>query len=129
MSRPAFATRANLDLLEEYYQRWQADRASVDPQWQAFFEGFELGGCTDGQESGLQTRVVRMIRAHRDLGHRMAHLDPLSDPPPPFEQLELPFFQLGDADLDKTFDASAFLGLQQATLRQIRSACRETYCR
>ncbi|HEY6841590.1 MAG TPA: hypothetical protein VI114_10250, partial [Chthoniobacterales bacterium] len=33
----------NADLLDEYYQRWKQDPASVDSSWSAFFEGFELG--------------------------------------------------------------------------------------
>ena len=47
---PTFATRANLDLLEDYYRRWRADPASVDERWQAFFERFELGGCALGRQ-------------------------------------------------------------------------------
>jgi len=41
---PSFATRANLDLLDDYYRRWRDNPASVDDRWQAFFEGFELAG-------------------------------------------------------------------------------------
>jgi 2-oxoglutarate dehydrogenase E1 component len=126
MSQPTFATRANLDLIDENYLRWQRDPMSVDAGWRSFFEGFDLGIA--GGESTAQTRVVRLIRAHRDLGHLMAHLDPLNDPPPPFEQLELSFFGLTESDLERTFDGSAFLGLQQATLREILDACRTTYC-
>src|SRR6202047_1508748 len=33
----------NADLLDEYYERWKQDPASVDSSWSAFFEGFELG--------------------------------------------------------------------------------------
>src|SRR5437016_2897338 len=106
MSQPSFATHANLDLLEDYYQRWLKDPKSLDPVWQAFFEGFELGGGAEN-ESTAQTRVVRLIAAYRDLGHLLARIDPLEDPPTSHEQLELQFFGLSPADLDKTFDGSA----------------------
>src|SRR4029077_5263475 len=33
----------NADLLDQYYERWKQDHASVDSSWSAFFEGFELG--------------------------------------------------------------------------------------
>src|SRR4051812_1689673 len=102
MSHPSFATAANLDVLEDYYQRWAADPKSVDPAWQAFFEGFELGGGTE-HESTAQTSVVRLIHAYRDLGHFLARIDPLAEPLESHEQLELPFFGLTPADLDKTF--------------------------
>lgn len=128
MSQNCFATRANLDLLEEYYQRWMRDPRSVDGYWQTFFEGFTLGGRGD-HELTAQTRVVRLIRAYRDVGHLIAHLDPLTEPPASHEQLELAFFGLSSADLDTVFDGSAFLGLERTQLRDIVAACRETYCR
>lgn len=128
MSAPTFANRANLDLLEDQYKRWISDPASVDGQWQAFFEGFELS-AGDGHESQVQTRVVRLIRAHRDIGHIIADLDPLNPPPATHEQLEPQFFGLTAADMDKLFDGSALLGLERATLREIIAACRATYCR
>ncbi|MFZ5806731.1 MAG: 2-oxoglutarate dehydrogenase E1 component [Verrucomicrobiota bacterium] len=37
----------NLDLLEELYRRWKNDPQSVDVSWSWFFEGFELGGCSE----------------------------------------------------------------------------------
>jgi 2-oxoglutarate dehydrogenase E1 component len=128
MNPPTFATRANLDVLEAQYQRWLREPNSVDPQWQAFFEGFTLN-VGEGSESQAQTRVVRLIRAYRDIGHLIADIDPLNPPPATHEQLEPPFFGLTAADFDKLFDGSALLGLQQATLREIITACRETYCR
>ncbi|PYL49066.1 MAG: hypothetical protein DMF40_03015, partial [Verrucomicrobia bacterium] len=45
---PSFATRLNLDLLEQNYERWQKDPESLDSGWSAFFEGFELGNL-DGK--------------------------------------------------------------------------------
>lgn len=128
MNHQSFANRSNLDLIEEYYQLWRAEPRSVDERWQAFFEGFELGG-SDDRESTAQTRVVRLIQAHRDVGHLIAHLDPLSDPPVGHDQLEIQNFGLSAADLDKAFDGSAFLGLHRTSLRDIISVCRETYCR
>ena len=126
---PSFATRANLDLLEDFYQRWRKDPASVDERWQAFFEGFELAGKGTGPCDTAQTGVVRMIFVYRNAGHLRAHLDPLSDAPGPHPMLELSQFGLSEADLDRTFDCSAFLGLGQATLRELIAALEQTYCR
>ena len=33
----------NAAQLEELYEQWKSDPASVDPVWRGFFEGFELG--------------------------------------------------------------------------------------
>src|SRR5437773_663137 len=48
----SFATRLNLDLLEQNYERWQKDSDSVDSGWSAFFEGFELGNL-DGKNGAV----------------------------------------------------------------------------
>ena len=37
------SARLNADLLDQNYERWLADPSSVDGDWSAFFEGFELG--------------------------------------------------------------------------------------
>ena len=124
-------TRYNLEAIEDAYQRWQKDASTVDASWRTFFEGFELGSirCGIGVESAEQTSVVRLIDAYRDLGHFQAHIDPLSDPPPPHPQLAVTEFGLSESDLDRTFDTSHFLGLHRGTLRQLVAALRETYCR
>src|SRR5436853_5988546 len=94
--RPSIATRANLDLLEENYRRWQKDPQSVDSGWSAFFEGFELGNLpqrngasaaaaappTQARESPLQTRIDGLVYAYRTLGHTIARVNPLVESRP-----------------------------------------------
>jgi 2-oxoglutarate dehydrogenase E1 component len=132
MSCPTIATRWNADIIEAQYQRWRTDPNAVDQSWRLFFEGFDLGqrqapvAATDGAGQG---GIIRLIDAYRELGHLMARLDPLSDPQPSHPLLELSEFGLSDADLDKTFDTSHFVGLPSATLRQLLAALKETYCR
>ncbi|MDD5351285.1 MAG: 2-oxoglutarate dehydrogenase E1 component, partial [Chthoniobacteraceae bacterium] len=41
--RTSLVNAFNAGLLEETYERWKRDPASVDANWSAFFEGFELG--------------------------------------------------------------------------------------
>ena len=38
------------------------------------------------------------------IGHTQAHLDPLSDPPPPSPRLALSEYGLSEADFDTSFD-------------------------
>lgn len=132
MTRPSFATRYNLEILEANYQRWRTDPNSVEESWRLFFEGFELGqaqSAAPAAAGGGEAGIIRLIDAYRDLGHLIARLDPLGDPKSSHPLLELSQFGLSEADLDKTFDASQFMGLTQATLRQLLAALRETYCR
>jgi 2-oxoglutarate dehydrogenase E1 component len=132
MTPSSFATRANLAAIEDAYQRWRADPASVDESWRYFFEGFELGFSglgLGGPTTGNQTSIVRLIDAYRDLGHFLARLDPLSDEKTTHPLLQLSEFGLDETDLDRTFDTGHFVGLPEASLRELIAALRETYCR
>ena len=130
MTHETFANRWNLDAIEDAYQRWQTDANSVDERWQSFFAGFELATrSTSFSESAAQTGVVRLAFAYRDLGHFLAYVDPLTQPPAAIPLLALDQFGLTDADLDRTFDLSFFFGMQKGTLRELIAALKETYCR
>src|SRR5260370_709512 len=80
MTPGSVATASNLEVIEAAYQSWRRDPASVDPSWRYFFEGFELGAARPAVDGSLQTGVVRLIYAYREIGHFLAHLDPLSEP-------------------------------------------------
>jgi 2-oxoglutarate dehydrogenase E1 component len=136
MSHGTVANGQNLDAIEAAYQRWRQDPASVDESWRFFFEGFELGavqparrGAAAVPDGAWQTAIIRLIYAYRDLGHFIAHLDPLSERRTSHPLLELSEFGFSEADLDRTFDTSTFIGLQRGTLRQLLVALKETYCR
>jgi 2-oxoglutarate dehydrogenase E1 component len=132
MSQAAFANRWNLDAIEAAYEHWRRDPNSVDESWRWFFEGFDLGAARAAPTPGdvcAQGGIILLIDAYRDLGHFLARLDPLSDQRTTHPLLELAEFDLQDADLDRVFDTSHFVGLPRATLRELLAALRETYCR
>ncbi|HTT56364.1 MAG TPA: 2-oxoglutarate dehydrogenase E1 component [Opitutaceae bacterium] len=134
-------TRANADLIEDFYLRWMNNPESVDPTWRAFFQGFTLG--LSGQlpvlagsasaapallDSLKQSQVHSLIYHYRAIGHRQAHLDPLADPPPPHLHLTLPDYGLADADLETFFDVGHYLDGGQMRLADIIASLRQTYC-
>ncbi|MBV8609835.1 MAG: 2-oxoglutarate dehydrogenase E1 component, partial [Singulisphaera sp.] len=139
MNRSTVANRWNLDLIEENHQRWRTDPNSVDPSWQIFFEGFELGQSggdryrDDAELDAVraQSDVIRLVDAYRAIGHYLADLDPLRLSPPreSHELLELSAFGLSEADLDRTFYTRLGNAPHQATLRELIAILRETYCR
>jgi 2-oxoglutarate dehydrogenase E1 component len=138
MNRSTVANRWNLDLIEEYHQRWRNDPASVDDTWRMFFEGFELGQSGDGRPhtdvdhnaARAQAAVTRLIDAYREIGHYLADLDPLKLNPPrdSHELLELSAFGLTAADLDNEF-YHRLSDPPHTTLRELIAILRETYCR
>ncbi|HEX4629647.1 MAG TPA: 2-oxoglutarate dehydrogenase E1 component [Chthoniobacterales bacterium] len=128
---PLFATRANLDLLEENYQRWQENPESLDPSWLAFFEGFELGDLqmrngaaamaapVDVGEQPLQTRVDGLVYAYRTLGHTIARIDPLADKRPSNPLLTLRELGFSEKDLDLVVGSKFFFDGRKMTLREM----------
>lgn len=126
----SFANRWNQGAIEDAYRRWQGDPSSVDEVWQAFFEGFSLAERTPiSSNPSTQLGIFRLVQAYRSLGHLIAHVDPLNEPPESHPYLELSQFGLSESDLDQSFDAIPFLGFTQGTLRELLVALKETYCR
>ncbi|MEZ6140342.1 MAG: 2-oxoglutarate dehydrogenase E1 component [Zavarzinella sp.] len=124
-----FANRYNLEFIEQQYQLWSSNPENVDPQWQAFFEGFELSaqGLFSANDTSY-TSIVRLIQNYRNIGHLQAQIDPLADPPGPHAHLSLEEYGLSEKDLDRYFDCSAFHGMNRATLRELLAVLQETYC-
>ncbi|HVU86763.1 MAG TPA: 2-oxoglutarate dehydrogenase E1 component [Pirellulales bacterium] len=86
--------------------------------------------ATVGMGSGvLQERVDQLIRAYRVRGHRLARVNPLGEPTGPLPELDLEFYGLGPADLDRTFSTRSLGGADEGTLRDLLKRLRNTYCR
>jgi 2-oxoglutarate dehydrogenase E1 component len=148
MNRSSVPTHANVSIIEAAYEAWLKDHDAVDPTWRAFFQGFTLGANGTSPAAAVanalggrhahaaapiidslkQSRVHQLINAYRSLGHLQAHLDPLSDPPPPHRRLSLDQFELGDNDVDTAFDIGTYLGGGQMKLRDILRQLQLTYC-
>jgi 2-oxoglutarate dehydrogenase E1 component len=135
--RPSIAARANLDLIEENYRRWQRNPESVDSGWAAFFEGFELGEVperdgavarpVEASESSLQSRVDGLIYAYRTLGHTIARLDPLAENRPENPLLTLRELGFSEKDLDLRVSSKFFFDNRQMTLREMIAALQIIY--
>ena len=144
----------NSTLLMQQYAAWSADPASVDPAYAAIFSAMdhdarsvleEAGGAswaprptppagtTSAPASRSETiaslRALMLIRSYRVRGHLEAHLDPLGlQAPTPHPELDPSSYGFGDADWDRGIFIDNVLGRESATLREIVSILRETYC-
>ena len=143
MNRSTVANRWNLELLEEYHNRWMSDPGSVDDSWRNFFEGYELGqahggpsehvissnGDGDGDGGRAQSGVTRLVDAYREIGHYLADLDPLQMAPvrESHELLDPSAFGLNEADFDRVF-YNTITDPPHATLRELIGILKETYC-
>ena len=124
--------------MEDIYEQGKKDPSSLDPQWDFFFRGFELGAQGDGTSAPKaevthlpqidqdffekQGRVTSIIYHYRDIGHLMARLDPIGRERPRPENLQLNAFDLTEEDLDKEFTSPIFGLSSPAKLREIIEA-------
>src|SRR6195256_2817585 len=136
----SIAARANLDLIEENYRRWQLDPRSVDSGWAAFFEGFELGNLPqrngaaavaapsgDVRESPLQTRIDGLVYAYRTLGHTIARVNPLAEKRPENPLLTLRELGFSEKDLDLRVSSKFFADGREMTLRETIALLEKIY--
>lgn len=130
MQRFDFFHRANADYIEQLYQQYQQDPASVDEVWQAYFAGFDAAGGKGMRDGApLTMGVHNLVHTYRDLGHFIADLDPLGQKRPPQPLLDLAQFQMTENDLDRQVGRADFQGATDGTLRDLIAKLRDTYCR
>jgi 2-oxoglutarate dehydrogenase E1 component len=140
MKHLSVGSRWNADLLATYHEQWTRDPASVDADWRAFFEGFELGlslppkpgkgaaaGTGPSVDAQAQWKVLAAIQAYRTLGHLQARINPLAEPFPHFELTDK-FLGLDGIAPDRVFHTGDFLGGQTLPLGEIIAKLKSTYC-
>lgn len=74
-------------------------------------------------------RALMLVRAYRIRGHFQANLDPLGlEPLKANPELEIGHYGFTQADLNKKIFIDGVLGLEEATLGEILTLVRRTYC-
>ncbi len=130
---------ANAPFIEELYESYLSDPASVPEVWREYFDNlqkqagpavrdiahgpviaaFEQMGkrgpiraaAAPGGDTKLQVSALQLINAHRFLGTRWANLDPLKRTErPQIAELEPSFYGFTEADLSKNFNVGSFHG-------------------
>ena len=145
---------ANAAFVEDIYESYLANPASVTPEWKAYFDLQSQGKAaqevahspiqrafaaltkqtasveaSDVSLERKQVAVLQMINAHRFLGVRMATLDPLNrHAKAEVPELTLAHYGFAEADMDTTFETGSLVSAQRMTLREIVNLLRQTYC-
>jgi len=146
---------ANAPFIEELYDSYLADPASVSGSWRKLFDSWQAEGrgkdvphsriiaafeerarnpqaarapAAAGDDKSL--KVLQYIRAHRVLGSRESQLDPLKRlERQPLPELQLSFYGLTEGDLDREFSPGSWQGAKgPMKLRDIVAAVKKTYC-
>ena len=156
MKNLKFATRWNADLIDTNLALWEKTPEALDPEWQAFFEGFELAQQVELEEDKLeaaeakpkqaaggkltltpfelsqdhkrQARFIGAIYAFRSIGHTQANIDPLARNKPHNVRLTLDRLGFKESELNEVFDSGNYLNGMQLSVRQLLENLHKTYC-
>jgi len=145
----------NAPFIEEQYENYLANPASVAPDWRAYFDSLRggaadvahapviesfiqlgrsrkvAGAMVDATTMHKQVLVLQMIGRFRTLGMFHADLDPLKRQEKRYlADLDLSTYGFTDADYDAEFDVGSFMaGPSRMRLTDLVAALRDTYCR
>jgi len=96
----------------------------------AQMSGFEMSPAASLRTTQDSIRALMLIRAYRVMGHLTADLDPLGlTDRKVHRELKPETYGFTEADYDRPIFIDKVLGLETATIRQILSILRRTYCR
>lgn len=129
MDKYSYISNAEVGYLDQLFQNYKQDPASVDPTWQKFFEGYEFSQQRFGENGNApagtdslsikETQVRNLIFQYRSFGHLKSKTNPVRERRNHNVNLDHKSVGLTDADLDTEFDVAAEIGMQRSTLRKI----------
>lgn len=92
------------------------------------YTGFLDGKSSTTEQNKKTTAVMNLIGQYRRRGHVLADINPLDRSQKSTPELELEYHGLSMWDLDREFYCGGLGGYEKATLRQIISLLKDTYC-
>ena len=152
MDKYTYIANSDGAYIEDLYNSYKQNPASVDEGWQKFFEGFDFSqkypvngnghanGAANGKEAApagksnpalirKEMEVVHLIRGFRSRGHLLATTNPIQKRKDRQPQLDISDFNLGAEDLDSVFEAGVEVFGRPATLREIVDSLNTIYTR
>lgn len=116
MDKFSYLSNAEGDFIEQQYQHYLNDPASVDQGWQRFFEGFEFARKNYQQSSDQLTvpgefKVINLINGYRQRGHLFTLTNPVRTRRKYTPALDPENFGLSKEDMNKTFQAGNEIGI------------------
>lgn len=137
-----FVTSSHPAYIENLYNDFVRDPASVDQDLRKFFEGFDfaissgaakpangIAVSTAAAPANLEKEfgVFRLIKAYRERGHLIAKTNPIRERKNRPAHLELEEFGLAESDLNTDFVAGKMLGIQKSSLSDILDHLKKAY--
>ncbi len=132
MDNYSFLTNATPEFLENLYNDFRKNPASVDPDFKKFFEGFDFATLNyNGKKSSFSAdefKVYNLIIAYRNKGHLIARTNPIKPRKNRHANLELESFGLSEKDLERRFSIGSEIELPDSSLNEILAKLKKIYC-
>ncbi len=128
---PNWPLRPDGDLIAALDGHWAETEKRLGEKISAKAQGrgVELTSADVMQATRDSIHALMLIRAYRIRGHFHAKLDPLGlEPEKDEEELDPRSYGFGDADMDRKIFLDNVLGLEFASMREIVTILRRTYC-
>jgi len=128
---PNWPVRPNGDLVAALDGQWAETEKKIGEKIStaAKAKGVELKSADVMQATRDSIHALMLIRAYRIRGHFHAKLDPLAlEPEKNEEELDPRSYGFTEADLDRKIFLDKVLGLEFASMREIVTILRRTYC-
>lgn len=136
MDTYSYISNADVGYIDQLYQNYKSDPASVDITWQKFFEGYDFSSqrtgtnghtSSDDSLSIKETQVRNLIFTYRSFGHLKSNTNPVRPRRNHNVNFDHKSVGLADADLDTEFDVAAEIGMQRSSLRKIIERLKAIY--
>jgi 2-oxoglutarate dehydrogenase E1 component len=125
--------------LDNLYQQYQENPASVDSSWASFFEGVDFatknypqkpqsGNGEIPENVSREFKVINLINGYRSRGHLFTRTNPVRERRKYTPTLEIQNFGLSAADLETVYQAGTLIGIGPAKLSSIIKHLEDTYC-
>ncbi|MBC7888655.1 MAG: 2-oxoglutarate dehydrogenase E1 component [Ferruginibacter sp.] len=138
-----YITNSHPAYIENLYNDFLKDPASIDGDMRKFFEGFDFavsngvkpvnganttsGNAIDKVQLEKELSVYQLIQAYRRKGHLVAKTNPIRERKDRKANLSLENFGLTAADLPIAFETGKFVGLGKTTLQNIINHLQKCY--
>lgn len=139
MDRFSYLGSSDVGQIDDLYQKFLKDPASIEESWKKFFDGFEFAQLNYSQKGKKdksvipenvqkEFNVINLINGYRTRGHLFTKTNPVRERRHYKPTLDLENFGLSNADLETVFHSGSLIGIGQATLKNIISHLEQTYC-
>ncbi len=134
MDRYNFINNSDPAIIEELYRKFKESPSELDEGWLSFFEGMDFAFQNySSKQSDLgssdEFKVINLINDYRRRGHLFTKTNPVRKRREYKPDLSLANYNLGEKDLESSFEAGHKLGIGKAKLRDIVQFLEQTYCK